>query len=418
MQKIIKHIKQSAYFDSHQKVLVAVSGGLDSMALLSLLDQAKDDLKIQIAIAHVNHQQRPESEQEEAYLRALAEEKSLPIFVSHFSGTFSEKAARDFRYAFFRKIMKEESYTALVTAHHADDQAETVLMRVIRGGRLRQLSAIKAVQTLPSGQLIRPLLPFKKSDLPQVFHFEDSSNQGQEYFRNRVRNSYLPQLEQENPRLTDALISLAEETNQLYQALENLTKDLDEQNVILFQSQPPAVQTFLLQSYLEKIPCLELSKAQFKELLHILNKKEPYEGYIKSNYYLHKNHSRFEITKEPSKVQVFSPYKLEFGQRGAFMDRIFQYGEFDDGLPIYDCSPIILRQRRPGDAIDFGNFHKKIKRLLIDDKIPVSERSSVIIGEQAGKIIFVLTNHRTYLSKAAESGIMKAKLYIKKKDSR
>ena len=100
--------------------------------------------------------------------------------------------------------MQEGHYTALVTAHHADDQAETVFMRLLRGARLRHLSGMKAVQSFACGELIRPLLTFRKSDFPDIQHFEDSSNFQNDYLRNRIRNLYLPDLEKKNPQFKDS----------------------------------------------------------------------------------------------------------------------------------------------------------------------------------------------------------------------
>lgn len=98
---IFKDIQKKAYFAKHQNVLIAVSGGVDSMNLLHFLYQYRDKLEIEIGIAHINHKQRPESDLEEAYLRKWAEKHQIPIAVDYFSGVFSEKAARDFRYHFF-----------------------------------------------------------------------------------------------------------------------------------------------------------------------------------------------------------------------------------------------------------------------------------------------------------------------------
>ena len=106
--------------------------------------------------------------------------------------------------------MRETSATALVTAHHADDQVETIFMRLIRGVRLHHLSAIKEKQKFDKGELIRPLLSFYKSDFPETIHFEDVSNQENHYFRNRVRNLYLPQLEKENPEIRKAILEFGE----------------------------------------------------------------------------------------------------------------------------------------------------------------------------------------------------------------
>ena len=149
--------------------------------------------------------------------------------------------------------MQEEDCTALVTAHHADDQAETIFMRILRGSRLRYLSGMKDRQPFGGGELIRPLLEFSKTDFPTVFHFEDASNFENTYFRNRVRNQYFPLLETENPRIKQAIIGLGLEIAQLQKALSGLTKDFNLTDLQTFRKQKREVQFFLMQEYLEKI---------------------------------------------------------------------------------------------------------------------------------------------------------------------
>ena len=194
----LNHFVEKGYFKDHSRVVLALSGGLDSMFLFHLLSTYQEELGIELFLAHVNHKQRLESDHEEYELIKLAEQVGVPIYVAHFTGDFSEANARQFRYKFFRKVMGKTSSTALVTAHHADDQVETIFMRMIRGVRLQHLSAIKERQTFDKGELIRPLLSFFKKDFPEIEHFEDSTNKENNYLRNRIRNLYLPQLEKEN----------------------------------------------------------------------------------------------------------------------------------------------------------------------------------------------------------------------------
>ena len=233
-QEIYNEIQKQAYFDKHHRVLIAVSGGVDSMNLLHFLHLYQEDFQIRIGIAHVNHKQRAESDMEETYLRAWAQDHNIPIYISYFEGKFSEKAARDWRYKFFQKIMKREGYSALVTAHHLDDQAETIMMRLIRGSRLRHLSGIKSIQSFGTGQLIRPFLSFSKTDLPKIFHFEDTSNEKTDFLRNRIRKNYLPLLNQENPQFVQGLNQLAFENNLLFQAFTALTSKITVTNLVEF----------------------------------------------------------------------------------------------------------------------------------------------------------------------------------------
>ena len=414
--KIFKEIQEKAYFAQHKKVLIAVSGGVDSMNLLHFLYIYRDKLEIEIGIAHVNHKQRQESEMEEAYLYEWAERHQIPIYVDYFSGIFSEKAAREFRYHFFKKIMVEKTYTAVVTAHHADDQAETIFMRFLRGSRLRHLSGMQTVSSFGMGELIRPFLTISKTDLPEIFHFEDYSNQSMNYLRNRIRNQYLPNLEKENPKFRQALQYLGEENRQLFQAVQDLTVAIDITDCFQFLKQTPAVQVVLLQNYLEEFPDLQVSHGQFDEILQLLRNKANVIYQIKGDYWLKKDYHRFQITKIRPKTDGETVEKmLEY-------DSIVKYGQYqfqfrnktEKSIPIYSSSPILLRGRQAGDSIDFGNFSKKLRRLFIDEKIPIQERSNAIIGEQDGNIIFVLVGGKTYLRKPSKHDIMRGKLYIEK----
>ncbi|MDW8682569.1 tRNA lysidine(34) synthetase TilS [Streptococcus suis] len=419
--RFLKVTQEGHFFDKHEKVLVAVSGGLDSMNLFHLLYQCRKELGISLGLAHVNHGQREESVSEESYLKQLAEDSKVPFFLSHFEGTFSEEAARKWRYAFFAKIMEQEGYTALVTAHHADDQAETVLMRLIRGSRLRHLSAIQPIQNFASGELIRPLLSFKKSDFDTVFHFEDASNQSLNYFRNRIRNRYLPQLKQENPKIEKALCHLADDTSNLLQALRDLTNHLSVTDLTSFRQQTQAVQTYLLEEYVEKFPDLQLSRPQFNELLHILQSKANYRHLLKNNYILEKEYDSFKIYKiGPQTDEPKEPVMVE-------SEGIFSYGSYIFSLnhPLENAEqilhfpsevPIRLRGRQVGDTILINGVNKKLRRWFIDNKIPQQIRQEAIIIEQAGEIYGIANLASSDLSKSIKNDIIKATLYIKMKE--
>ena len=121
-QDFLNHFLKKGYFKKHTKVVLALSGGLDSMFLFKVLSTYQKELEIELILAHVNHKQRVESDWEEQKLRKLAAEAEFPIYISNFLGEFSEARARHFRYDFFQEVMKKTGATALVTAHHADDQ--------------------------------------------------------------------------------------------------------------------------------------------------------------------------------------------------------------------------------------------------------------------------------------------------------
>lgn len=417
-QKLLQRMQAKGYFNQHKKILVAVSGGADSMSLLHFLYNHQKDLDIQLGIAHVNHKQRQESEHEEAYLRHWAEEHKVPFHYSAFSGKFSENAARTFRYEFFKQLMKDYDYSALVTAHHADDQAETIFMRLLRGSRLRHLTGISAIRPFGTGQLIRPFLHLTKAQLPVTFHFEDRSNTSLAYLRNRIRLSYLPTLSQENPKIKEHLCLLAEEIGLMEQALGELTKDISITDLSVFQQQSDAVQLFLLQNYLDSFPDLKLSKGQFNQLISYLRKNASGKMPLKNGYELVKTQTDFLIMKEES-ISLSSPCLLEFGKSVEFEDYTLTFSEFNDvsntdAISIWSDAPIVIRHRKEGDKIDLGSHHKKLRRLFIDNKILEKDRQKAIVGEQDGHIIFLYVAGRLYLKKRPENAILYGTVVIYK----
>ena len=417
-QKLLQMMQAKGYFNQHKKILVAVSGGADSMSLLHFLYNHQKDLDIQLGIAHVNHKQRQESEHEEAYLRHWAEEHKVPFHYSAFSGKFSENAARTFRYEFFKQVMKDYDYSALVTAHHADDQAETIFMRLLRGSRLRHLTGISAIRPFGTGQIIRPFLHLTKAQLPVTFHFEDRSNTSLAYLRNRIRLSYLPTLSQENPKIKEHLCLLAEEIGLMEQALGELTKDISITDLSVFQQQSDAVQLFLLQNYLDSFPDLQLSKGQFNQLISYLKKNASGKMPLKNGYELVKTQTYFLIRKEAS-ISLSPPCLLEFGKSVEFEDYTLTFSEFNDvsntdAISIWSDAPIVIRHRKEGDKIDLGSHHKKLRRLFIDNKILEKDRQKAIVGEQDGHIIFLYVAGRLYLKKRPENAILYGTVVIYK----
>lgn len=417
-EKLLQMIQAKGYFNQHKKILVAVSGGADSMSLLHFLYNHQKDLDIQLGIAHVNHKQRQESEHEEAYLRHWAEEHKVPFHYSAFSGKFSENAARTFRYEFFKQVMKDYDYSALVTAHHADDQAETIFMRLLRGSRLRHLTGISAIRPFGTGQIIRPFLHLTKAQLPVTFHFEDRSNTSLAYLRNRIRLSYLPTLSQENPKIKEHLCLLAEEIGLMEQALGELTKDISITDLSVFQQQSDAVQLFLLQNYLDFFPDLQLSKGQFNQLISYLRKNASGKMPLKNGYELVKTQTYFLIRKEAS-ISLSPPCLLEFGKSVEFEEYTLTFSEFNDvsntdAISIWSDAPIVIRHRKEGDKIDLGSHHKKLRRLFIDNKILEKDRQKAIVGEQDGHIIFLYVAGRLYLKKRPENAILYGTVVIYK----
>ena len=421
-QDFLNHFLEKGYFKDHSRVVLALSGGLDSMFLFHLLSTYQEELGIELFLAHVNHKQRPESDDEEIELRKLAEQVGVPIYVAHFTGDFSEANARQFRYVFFREVMEKTSSTALVTAHHADDQAETIFMRLIRGVRLQHLSAIKERQTFDKGELIRPLLSFYKRDFPEVEHFEDRTNKENHYFRNRVRNIYLPQLEKENIQLKRAFLEFGKEAFDYQIALTELSQTVNVEDLTQFLSFSEATQRVLLQQYLSCFADLNVTREQFQEIHHILKTKSQYRHCIKNGYELVKEYQHFRICKiRPKSDEKSSECVLNYQNQVYYEGFLFSFGiplkgENVQQINVFRETSLILRHRQPGDYLIKNGHRKKLRRLFIDLKIPIEKREKVIIIEQSDQICSVLGIETSDLSKKMKNDIMNTVLYIEKID--
>ena len=421
-QDFLNHFLKREYFKKHTKVVLAISGGLDSMFLFKVLSTYKKELEIELILAHVNHKQRVESDWEEQELRKLAAEAELPIYISNFSGEFSEARARHFRYDFFQEVMKKTGATALVTAHHADDQVETILMRLIRGTRLRYLSGIKEKQVVGEIEIIRPFLHFQKKDFPPIFHFEDISNQENHYFRNRIRNSYLPELEKENPRFRYAILSIGNEILDYDLAIAELSKNIDVENLDQLLSYSESTQRVLLQTYLNRFPDLNLTKAQFEEVRKILKTKSQYRHPLKNGYELVKEYQQFRICKiSPQSDEKEDELVLHYQNQVSYQGYLFSFGlplegELIQQVPVSRETSIHIRHRKTGDCLIQNGHRKKLRRLFIDLKIPMEKRKSALIIEQFGEIVSILGIATSNLSKNTKNDIMNTVLYIEKID--
>ena len=418
----LNHFLEKGYFKDHSRVVLALSGGLDSMFLFHLLSTYQEELGIELFLAHVNHKQRLESDHEEHELRKLAEQVGVPIYVANFSGVFTESRARQFRYEFFRDVMRETSSTALVTAHHADDQVETIFMRLIRGTRLHHLSAIKEKQKFDKGELIRPLLSFYKRDFSEVEHFEDRTNKENHYFRNRVRNIYLPQLEKENIQLKRAFLEFGKEVSDYQIALTELSQTVNVEDLTQFLSFSEATQRVLLQQYLSCFADLNVTREQFKQIHHILKIKSQYRHRLKNGYELVKEYDHFQICKiRPKSDEKNNECVLDYLNQVHYEGYLFSFGlplEGDRVQKIYVSreTSLILRHRHSGDYLIKNGHRKKLRRLFIDLKIPIEKREKVIIIEQSDQICSVLGIETSDLSKKMKNDIMNTVLYIEKID--
>lgn len=217
LENFILYIKEKQLFTTSERLLLTVSGGIDSVVMVELCHQAK----LQYGIAHCNFQLRgEESEGDERFVQQLANKYQVPFYTQRFdtkafayqNNLSTQMAARDLRYKWFEQIRQEYAYDYILTAHHQDDLLETVLLNLTRGTGLAGLHGI-----LPkNGFLVRPLLFATRNNIEfflqqmQLPWREDSSNITHDYLRNRLRHEVVPILRDMNPKVTTAVAELSE----------------------------------------------------------------------------------------------------------------------------------------------------------------------------------------------------------------
>ena len=193
------HVVQRGFFTEGDRILIGVSGGLDSLALLHLLRFSSGLPSTELVVAHFDHGMRPESDADALWVRGWTTAWGLECRLGRAETSLSsEEEARQARYAFFERQREQLRARWVLTAHHADDQAETILFRIVRGTGLQGLGGIPEKR---APGILRPLLPFTKDGLSQYAEAvgirprEDSSNRDPRFARNVVRNEILPRLE-------------------------------------------------------------------------------------------------------------------------------------------------------------------------------------------------------------------------------
>lgn len=418
-----------------KKVLVAVSTGCDSMVLLDLLLKSQRRFDLQIYVAYVDHQLRPASKVETAFIKDYCHEKQLPLRtytwpLGEHPAKGVEAAARKVRYDFFKRVMVTEQLTTLLTAHHADDQAETFLMKLIRGGQLAQLTAIAPQRDFGAGkELVRPLLGFTKQELADyaqannLTYFEDETNASDDYQRNRIRHHLLPLLKAENPQVLDHIAAYRTQLSDLLALGDELAatniakmKAADgSYNLKVFQTYSSKLQVLCLQHLLME-QGVEL-RTQLPEELRtgLLDDRKPnLKIKLNKGYYLLKSYERFSIESASLKNQARAvSYNLEpnewidlgaAGKVGLVSFEDYQVRSGDDCLELSElpAGGLVLRHRLSGDKLLTKHGRQKVKKIMIDNKVPLAQRkTSWLVADQGQNVYWVLGLKKSDLSRGA-----------------
>ncbi len=379
-----------------QPVTCAVSGGADSMALLWGMYLLKDKLKIRLSAAHFNHRLRgAESDRDEAFVRDFCAGYGIPFTAG--SGEVIpgkkglEAAAREARYAFLKTL---PGYIA--TAHTADDNAETVLMHLVRGTGLKGLGGITPV----NGQLIRPMLDITRSEVLaflaeySIPFVEDSSNAGDDFLRNRLRHHIMPLLKQENPCLAENLSAMAGRLRQDAEALEQVARENMTDRVSQLQKLSPAIRSRVLCQHLLDAGVKEPEAAHIQLLEKLVFSENPSaKAAFPGGVTFARCYDLLQVAadrEETAEIPLNCPGVTELPGLRIVCSPNENETYNTDSFPVALGANPIVRARKTGDSLRLSGGTKSIKKLLIDRKIPAARRDSVpIIADDAGVLLAV-----------------------------
>lgn len=426
-KKFLHTVKKFDLLSKGDRVLVAFSGGPDSVLLSHLLIKFKNHFKLaEVAVAHLNHMLRQEAEEDEKFAASFAATYGIRVFtrkvdiksVSKLCKKSVEEAGREERYRFLREVALEEGYTRIATAHHLSDLAETMTIWFLQGGK-RGLRGFRP----KAGDLIRPLYYLTKQEILDYCHATgleyrvDSSNLSEKYLRNRVRLKVIPVLKQINSSVETSLermsyfIDLDEEyfDKKLNQLHLDLCKDylsLDDlrglEDAILYR---------VFQRWFENAG-LVVSYQQLRKVMEFYHNPAGKKFIsLGKGRKLYVAVDRFKLVENLENGEFL--YKLKLGQKiyireaglwiEAFKPQMVdvQALKVDRNIECFELEgdEFVVRSRREGDRmVPFGHSsEKKLKDIFIDMKIPKHRRNSIPLLVFGDKILWVCGYRRSAL---------------------
>jgi tRNA(Ile)-lysidine synthase len=412
------------------KILVAYSGGPDSTALVLLLLELRRKWRIEIALAHFNHRMRRTAERDERFVRRAAERWALPLFVKKQNVRAYarrrrlnlEEAGRELRYDFLKRTAAKIGANKVATGHTMNDQAETVLMRLLRGAGSHGLAGIPA---MVDGAIIRPLLGIERQDLARYLRKEkqsfcrDESNQDRRFLRNRVRLGLIPYLQKNyDPAIVRSLSRLAAITQAEDDFLDKMTREKCRRLIIhkgtarlldmgRVSSLPEALARRCVRQYLREL-IGDLRGISYHDADVLLGLRDGKDFPLKKGLVLSRTGGFISVKK---KTIPKLRYQYLWDGRGVLpvreigarfrgkrikKARIRGY-RLDDAARCY-CDadkldfPLLVRSRLDGDRYrPLGSpGRKKLKEILRAKRIPVRDRDKHPVFLSGGKIVWVL----------------------------
>lgn len=420
MQDFTDFIQNEKLFTPKDSILLAVSGGVDSIVMTELFHQSK----FSFGIAHCNFKLREnESDEDEIFVSKLAKQYGVSFHTVSFDTTgYAHKnkisiqmAARELRYEWFEKIRREQGYTYVAVAHHHNDSIETVLINLIRGTGFAGLQGIKPKRE----KIVRPLLFMSREQIEtfannhKLIWREDASNQSNKYLRNRVRNEIIPQLKALNPQIEHTLEALMQQTGEYEKVLQKyiaskrdvIVEKTNNQIKInisrLHQLEPLNLTLFeLLKEY-------GFNTSTVRDIIKSLNVQSG-KIFLSPAYRLLKDRDFLILTKKES--VTFDEYVISKGQQEVHVSNkwIFdlvelEKSEFHMPNTAHEAAldadllkfPLHIRRWKEGDAfVPLGmRGHKKLSDFFIDKKLSLYEKENTFVILSGNDIVWVI-GHR------------------------
>ena len=414
MSELLNFLKLNKIEWRGKTFVVAVSTGIDSSVLLDMFIKLSKEEDIKIVIAHVNHHRRKESDEEALYISTYANEQGIPCYVKDlfFDGDEAnfQAVAHEKRFLFFDEVIRKVKGDYLVLAHHALDNIETVLIRMMRGSSLSGYGGINPVykaRTKDRGYtIIRPLINLTRSDIERyqkennVKYFEDSSNSHDDYFRNRLRHNVIPLMYKECPDLDKKINEFSEVIRSASIIINNLRDNFISENVkkednkiTLSKSKLLSLDPYLaLEVLFELLKPLMLKAGVVKEVKKIITSTNgSFDNLVCKSLRLIIAYDEVTLVLNPKDVNKnnLSDLYLVIDSEKEYIinDKLKICVKKTTNNPItnlwelcYNKLPLIIRTRRDGDRIKLKPGYKKINDLFIDKKIPQGSRDDIILA--------------------------------------
>ena len=391
LNKLTDFMGQQGMVSPGDTVICAVSGGADSVALLFALYLLKEKLDITLEAAHFNHHLRgEESNRDEGFVREFCDRYDIPLHVG--SGPVEpgkkglEAAARDARYAFLRSLPGK-----IATAHTADDNAETVLMHLIRGTGLKGLGGITPIH----GRVIRPMLTVTRAEVEAFLEewclscIQDSSNDTDAFLRNRIRHHVMPLLKGENPRLSENMSAMALRLRQDEAYLSRQAAFDELPTVDVLKTLDPAVRSRCLEAFLKQCGVREPEQSHIAAAEALVFSRKPsarvrFPGGITLGR-VYDRLERLEEGENQMPVVLACPGEGDFCGLHVTCTPATELIQTRDAFTVCPRGTITLRSRQSGDSIRLPGGTKLLKKLFIDRKIPAHLRRQIpVVWDEQG----------------------------------